>query len=114
MDALGFGFENFDAVGRWRERDGEHPIDALAELPDGRRFDGPVALINVLKQQPDEFRRCLAEKMLTYALGRGLQYFDKCAVDEILSALRQHDDRFSSLVTAIVLSEPFRMRRGEQ
>ncbi|MBW3538847.1 MAG: DUF1592 domain-containing protein [Planctomycetes bacterium] len=114
MDALGFGLENFDVLGRWRERDAEdRPIDASGELPGGARFDGPLQLAGVLRAKQDRFRRTLAEKMLTFALGRGLQYYDRCAVDEITKAVQADNDRFSALVTEIVVSEPFTMRRGE-
>lgn len=113
MDALGFGFENFDAVGVWRERDGASPIDASATLPGDISFNGPVELVQILKGKKAQFSRSLVRKMLTYALGRGLQYYDKCAVDKITSALAENDYRFSTLVIEIVNSEPFQMRRGE-
>lgn len=113
MDALGFGFENFDAIGRWRERDGKAPIDASGTLPGDIHFSGPQELVEILKQRKSSFCRALTRKMLTYALGRGLEYYDRCAVDKIADALAQHDYRFSALVVEIVKSEPFRKRRGE-
>jgi hypothetical protein len=112
MDPLGFGFENFDAVGAWRTKDGKFDVDASGELPSGQKFNGPKELVAVLKTKQAEFRRCLAEKLLTYALGRGLEYYDKCALDDICTAVAADNDRFVTLVLAIVKSEPFQMRRG--
>lgn len=106
MDPIGFAFENFDAVGAWREFDGAFPIDASGELPDGRRFNGPKELIAILKTE-EAFPRTVIEKMLTFALGRGLEYYDKCVTDEILAAAQKADFRFSALVVAIVMSDPF-------
>ena len=106
MDPIGFAFENFDAVGAWREFDGAFPIDASGELPDGRRFNGPKELIAILKTE-ETFPRTVVEKMLTFALGRGLEYYDKCATDEILAAAQKADFRFSALVVAVVMSDPF-------
>jgi len=113
MDALGFGFENFDAVGVWREKDGEHEIDSSGELPSGEKFSGPIELVKILKSRKTQFSRALTEKMLTYALGRGLSYYDRCAVDDILKRLSRGDHRFSELVLGIVHSRPFLKRRGE-
>jgi mono/diheme cytochrome c family protein len=114
MDPLGFGLENFDAIGAWRTRDGEFAIDASGTLPDGQLFQGPAGLRALLKGKAEAFRRCLTEKLLTYALGRGLEYFDKCAVDDIVAALARGPDRFSTLVIEIVKSDPFQMRRGRR
>ncbi len=114
MDAMGFAFENFDAVGAFRARDGNFPIDPSGSLPGGLRFKGPGELKTILKGKKDLFGRCLAEKMLTYALGRGLEYYDRPAVDAIVAALARNDYRFSTLVGAIVKSDPFRLRRGKQ
>jgi hypothetical protein len=113
MDPLGFGFENFDAVGRWRERDGDHPIDSSGELPSGEKFSGPTQLVRILSQRQELFSRMLAGKVLTYALGRGLQPYDESAIDEVVQRLKQNEYRFSQLVTGIALSDPFRMRRGD-
>ncbi len=116
MDALGFGFENFDGIGSWRDQDGRFTIDASGELPGDLGFNGPQQLRQLLKtSQKPQFTRCLAEKMLTYALGRGLESYDRCAVDDIVENLQQNDYRFSALVLGIVNSEPFRLRgfRGE-
>jgi hypothetical protein len=113
MDPLGFGLENFDGIGAWRDKDGKFPIDSSGTLPGGKTFKGPKELRAILKAKAPDFRRCLSEKMLTYALGRGLETYDKCAVDDICSALVKHDDQFSSLVIAVVKSEPFQLRRGK-
>jgi len=112
LDPLGFGLENFDGVGTLRQYDGKFKIDPSGELPDGSKFSGPEELRKVLLSKADLFRRTLSEKMLTYALGRGLEYYDRCAVDDILSALKKGDDRFSAMMTAIVESDPFQKRRG--
>ena len=113
MDPLGFGLQNFDAIGRWRDEESGRPIDASGVLPGGEQFTTPTELGRVLAGKRDEISRCIAEKMMTYALGRGLQYFDRCAVDKIIASLEQTDYRFQHLVTGIVLSDPFRRRRGE-
>jgi hypothetical protein len=113
MDALGFGFENFNAVGIWREKDGQHAVDPSGVLPSGDKFSGPTELIQVLKVRKKQFSRCLSEKMLTYALGRGLEYYDRCAIDEILDRLDRKQYRFSQLVMGIVNSRPFLKRRGD-
>jgi hypothetical protein len=112
MDPLGFGLENYDAVGAWRTTDGEEAIDASGELPDGRTFRGPGELKALLKEREHEFRRCLAEKLLTYALGRGLEWYDACAVERIATRCREGGDRFSVLVTEIVKSPAFRKREA--
>ena len=114
MDQLGFGMENFDAIGRWRETESGKPLDTTGELPGGGSFNGPVELAGVLRQKQCEFGECLAEKMLTYALGRGLEYYDRCATDKIVAAMKEKNFRFSVLVAEIAKSEPFRMRRGEE
>ena len=113
MDDLGFGFENFDAIGRWREKDGEHPIDSSGTLPSGQKFQGPMELVTILKARQGEFAHCLSEKMLTYALGRGLEYYDKCAVDAIVKDVESDQFRLTALIKGVVKSDPFRKRRGE-
>lgn len=107
MDPLGFSLENFDAVGRWRKSDRGQEIDATGQLPEGEAFEGPTGLKKALLRQPDVFARCLAEKLLTYALGRGLNRSDRHAVDRIVATVKLNDYRFSALVIAIVESEPF-------
>ncbi len=113
MDALGFGLENFDAVGAWRAKDGEEVIDASGTLPDGKSFNGPADLKAVLKEKKELFARNLAEQLLTYALGRGLEYYDSRALRQITTATAKQDYKFSALVTAIVKSDPFSQRRGK-
>jgi len=111
MDELGFALENFDPIGGWRLFDGPHQINPSAELPSGEKFSGPNELALLLRRTKHlEFVRCLAEKLLTYALGRGLEYYDKCAVDKIVEKVAEHDFRFSAMVIAIVESEPFQKR----
>ena len=114
MDALGFGFENFDAIGRWRDKDGSHAVDAAGVLPDGAKFSGPEELVSILKGKKTEFTRTAAERMLTYALGRGLVAADRCAVDRIVKQVAEDEFRLSALVQAVVRSAPFRMRRSEE
>jgi hypothetical protein len=110
MDPLGFAFENYDAIGAWRDKDGDEPIDPTGVLPDGKSFNGVADLKAILKERKDLFSRCLTEKMLTYAIGRGIEYYDRCAVDKILEALAKNDYRFSVLLAEVVKSEPFQMR----
>jgi hypothetical protein len=112
MDPLGFAFENYNAIGAWRAKDGEHEINAAGELPDGRKFSGPAGLKEVLLARKDDFARCLAEKMLIYALGRGLEYYDQPTLARIAKRVADNDYRFSWLVVEIVKSEPFVNRRG--
>jgi hypothetical protein len=114
MDPLGFGLENYDAIGAWRTSDAGIPIDATGQLPDGRAFDGPVALRGILEREHDAFARALTVKLLTYALGRGLTPSDRQTVRTIARALPAHDYRFSGLVLEIVRSAPFQRRRGTQ
>jgi len=111
MDPLGFGLENFDAIGGWRTKDGQFAINASGVLPDGRSFDGPQALAAILKAEPDAFTECLTEKLMIYALGRGLEPGDKPAVKQIVKDVRANNYRVSSVILGIVNSEPFRKRR---
>ena len=113
MDALGFGLENYDAIGRWRDNDSGQPIDASGILPGGDKFNGSAELVKVLAKRREDFARCLAEKMLTYALGRELTIADRCHVDKVVAGVDKENYRFSALVTEIVKSEPFRKRRAE-
>ena len=114
MDPIGFGFENFDGIGAWRDREGEHAIDPAGALASGESFRGPADLKRVLlTAKREEFLRCLATKLLTYALGRGLEYYDRCAVDEVVAALKAGDHRFSALVLGVINSAPFQLRRAE-
>ncbi len=111
MDPLGFALENFDAVGRWRTQDEGIAVDASGELPTGEKFNGPAELRQVLvNSKRNEFTRCMIEKSLIYALGRGLEYYDICAVTKIQQALEDDDYRFSTLVLGVVRSDPFQKR----
>jgi len=114
MDPIGFGLENFDAIGRWRTEDGKFPIDASGTLPDGRKFNGPAELENVLMANRDAFAQCLTEKMLIYALGRGLEPYDRPAVKSIAAQVAKDNYRISSLVLGIVNSLPFQERKGDR
>ncbi|WZO95812.1 DUF1592 domain-containing protein [Isosphaeraceae bacterium EP7] len=113
MDPLGFGFENYDAVGAWRDVEGPYKVDASGELPSGQTFGTPKELKAILMGKRDAFSRCLAEKMMTYATGRGLDYRDQCMVDRVVAALSQDEYKFSRLVVEIVKSDPFRRRGGQ-
>jgi hypothetical protein len=112
MDPLGFALENFDGIGTWRASEGETPVDASGTLPDGTHFEGPNGLRAILLNRREEFVEAAAEKLLTYALGRGLEYYDAPAVRAITREAAANDFRWSSLVAGIVKSTPFRMRRS--
>ena len=111
MDPLGFGLENFDRVGAWRSHDGEVAVDASGVLPDGRHFSGPDELRAILAAPPTDFARCLTEKLMTYALGRSFRAADRSSVNRIVQHAARNEYRFSSLVIALVRSDPFLMRR---
>ena len=110
MDPLGMGLENFDAIGRWRVEDRGKAIDARGELPGGQTFEGPQELVKILLNRREDFIRTLTRKMLIYATGRGLEYYDQCVVDDCVEHMSHHNNRFSSLVEAIVLSDAFTTR----
>ncbi|MCA9101423.1 MAG: DUF1592 domain-containing protein [Planctomycetales bacterium] len=113
MDPPGFGLENYDAVGGWRTTDGDDPIDASGEMSDGETFSGPAGLKRLLLGKKELFLRAISEKMLTYALGRGLEYYDRCAVDEIAAAVNNDPEhRFSTLILAIAHNDAFQKRRA--
>lgn len=115
MDALGFGLENFDAIGAWRDRDGRFEIDASGELPGTFEFDGAQQLMEILSQEKaEQFCQCIAQKLFVYALGRGLDSYDRCVVRDAVASLEQNDFRFSALVEAIVTSDAFTMREGKR
>lgn len=108
MDPLGFAMENFDPIGAWREADGGSPVDAAGELPDGEKFAGASELRKLLvESRKEEFIRCLSEKLMVYALGRGLEYQDQCVINKISAALEQDGNRFSRLIVELVQSDPF-------
>ncbi len=114
MDPIGFGLENYDAVGKWRVADGDTPVDASGVLPDGSKFSGPAQLKQVLMRKQTLFVHCLADKLMTYALGRGLERTDRCNLDDIVKSTQKDGDRFSALVAAIVQSHPFREQRRDK
>jgi len=107
MDPIGFALENFDAIGLWRSHDEGSPIDASAQVFDNTMVDGPVALRQWVTHYSGQFVRVGVEKLMTYALGRGLEYQDMPLVRSIARASAQQDNRFSALVLAIVRSAPF-------
>lgn len=113
MDAIGFAFENYDAIGGFRQKDGEFEIDTSGTLPDGRGIAGPADLKKILLERKEQFARCLAEKLMTYAIGRGLEHYDRRAVDRIVLNVAADDYKFSRLAIEIAGSDPFRMRRGK-
>jgi hypothetical protein len=112
MDAIGFAFERFDAVGQVRQTDEGQPIDPAGKLPDGRAFAGAGELKKLLLADKEKVVRNLSSKLLTFGLGRGLDYYDGPAVDKITEAALKVDGRFSALVLGVVQSDPFRLRRG--
>ena len=113
MDPAGLSMENFDAIGRWRATEGVAPIDAAGNLPGGEEFDGVAGLRAAILERPDVFAGVVAEKLLTFALGRGLDHADAPAVRSIVRSAAADDYRMSSLVLGIVNSTPFQMRRSQ-
>ena len=114
MDELGFALENFDAIGEWRDRDAAgSPIDASAKLPDGTTFKGPVELRQVLLKHGDDFLTTITEKLLTYALGRGLDATDAPAIRRIKRDAARANYSFAALVRGVVASVPFHMRMAQ-
>jgi Protein of unknown function (DUF1592)/Protein of unknown function (DUF1588)/Protein of unknown function (DUF1587)/Protein of unknown function (DUF1585)/Protein of unknown function (DUF1595) len=114
MDPLGFGLENYDAIGRWRTMDGNFPVDSSGTLPGGKTFSSPAEMRALLTAQMPQFSRTVIEKMLTYALGRGLKPFDRTTVDNISRSLGADGYRFQTLIQLIVDSLPFQSRRGDE
>jgi hypothetical protein len=112
MDAIGFAFEKFDGVGLLRTMDEGSPIDPSGKLSDGRAFSGAGELQQILRQDREKFVRNLSTKLLTYGLGRGLDYYDGPAIDKITASAIKSGNRFSSVVLGVVMSDPFRLRRG--
>jgi mono/diheme cytochrome c family protein len=113
MDPVGFSLENYDAIGRWRTDETGTPIDASGNLPDGVKFEGASGLRKALLSRPELFVTTMTEKLLTYGLGRGLEFYDAAAVRKIVRDAHSKDDRFSSLILGIVNSTPFQMRRSQ-
>ncbi|MGH9255534.1 MAG: DUF1588 domain-containing protein, partial [Vicinamibacterales bacterium] len=115
MDPLGFALENFDGVGRWRTTDANEPIDASGTTPDGTAFRGPAGLREVLLQKRrEQFAATVADRLLTYALGRGLEYYDAPSVRRIVRDAAPGSYTLSSLVLGVARSTPFQMRRSEE
>jgi hypothetical protein len=116
MDPLGFALENFDAIGKWRDTSGsdDTPIDASGQLPDGTQIDGPAELRKVLAGKDVQFVTAVTEKLLTYALGRGVEYYDQPSIRSIVREAAASDYRWSSMVLGIVKSTPFQMRRTQE
>jgi len=113
MDPLGFALENFDAIGQWRTNISGQPVDSSGVLPGGEKFEGPAELKKILLKHKEDFVRNLTEKMLAYALGRGLEYYDMPTVKEISQTVARNDYRSSVLIAEIVKSYPFQFRRTE-
>jgi mono/diheme cytochrome c family protein len=113
MDPVGFSMENYDAVGRWRNAEDGVPIDASGGLPDGSKFEGVAGLQQALLSRPEVFAGTFTEKLMTYALGRGVEYYDAPAVRKVVGEARTSDFRFSSFILGIVNSTPFQMRRSQ-
>jgi Protein of unknown function (DUF1588)/Protein of unknown function (DUF1585) len=107
MDTLGFGLENFDAIGRWRSRDETFPVDSTGTLPDGSSFSTPPELARILAKRPGAFAQCLTEKLLTFALGRGPDSQERAAAAEISQAAAKTNYRFSDLILGVVTSHAF-------
>ncbi|MXW69610.1 MAG: DUF1588 domain-containing protein, partial [Acidimicrobiia bacterium] len=113
MDPIGFSLENYDAVGKWRTRFAGQPIDASGAIPGGSEFSGPDGLANLLLERPGDFVGAVTEKLMTYALGRGLEYYDMSAVRSIVRNAEEDDYRWSSVIMGVIESAPFQMRRTE-
>ncbi len=120
MDPLGFALENFDPTGRWRTEETNGPadltpqkIDASAQLPDGTKFDGVAGLRHILEERSDQFVYTMTEKLLTFALGRGADWYDAPAIRDAVRAAQKDDYHFATLVTSIVSSRPFQMRMSQ-
>jgi Protein of unknown function (DUF1588)/Protein of unknown function (DUF1585) len=112
MDPIGFALENYDGIGKWRAKDGGTTIDASGRLPDGTQFDGPAGLRKVMTTaRRDEFVSTVAEKLLTYSLGRGVEPYDRPTLRAIVRESERNNYRLADLVEEIVKSTPFQMRR---
>lgn len=113
MDPAGFSLENYDAIGRWRLQDGTAALDVSGSLPDGSKFTGVDGLQKAVLARPELFASALTEKLMTYALGRGVEWFDAPAVRRVVAGAGANDYRFSSIILGIVESTPFEMRRPQ-
>jgi hypothetical protein len=113
MDVLGFGLENYNGIGKWRTMDGKFPVDSTGTLPNGKSFSSPAEMRSALLSRLPDFAHCITEKMLTYALGRGVGPNDRRTVDEIDRSLAAQDYPFEQFIFEVVRSLPFQSRRGE-
>ncbi|HUP04537.1 MAG TPA: DUF1592 domain-containing protein [Bryobacteraceae bacterium] len=113
MDVLGFGLENYNGIGKWRTTDGKFPIDVGGTMPDGASFHTAAEMRSVLLADMPQFAHCLTEKLMTYALGRGMEAYDARAMDDIDKALAADNYKFQTLIHQVVTSLPFQSRRGE-
>jgi hypothetical protein len=114
MDPIGFAMENFDAVGKWRDQDAGKPIDVSSKLTDGTVVDGIPGVKNLVLRDPARFAGAIAGKLLMYAIGRNVQYFDEPAIREIVRKAAPGDYKFADLVSGVVQSMPFQTRRVPQ
>ena len=113
MDPLGFGLENYDAIGKWRTEDGKFPVDSSGIFPNGKAFSSPASMKALLRDNLPDFARGLSEKMLTYALGRGVERYDRPTIQDLMGRMAKNEYKLQSLILGIVQSAPFQQRRGE-
>jgi hypothetical protein len=113
MDPVGFSLENFDAVGRWRDIESGKPVDASGGLPDGSVFKGVSGLETAILNRPEVFVSTMTEKLMTFALGRGVEHYDGPAIRRVVREVRKDNYRFSAIVLGIVRSVPFQMRNSK-
>jgi len=114
IDPLGFSLENFNAIGKWREKDGNFAVDSTGELTTGQKFTGAADMANIfLTDRRDTYLRGLVKKMMTYALGRGVEPYDRPAVDAVLARMAKENHSFQSMMLGIAESLPFQKRRGD-
>jgi hypothetical protein len=114
MDPIGFALENFNGVGEWRHDVDGVKVDSSGSLPDGTKFNGPMELRQIVLRNPERFAHTVVDKMLTYALGRGTEYYDGPAIRKIVADAAKTDYRWSSIILGIVKSEPFQMRGARE
>ena len=113
MDPIGFSLEHFDAVGQWRDLEAGQPVDATGGLPDGSTFEGVAGLEAAILKKPNLFVTALTERLMTYALGRGVELYDGPAIRQVVRQATEQDHRFSAIVLGIVRSTPFQMRNAQ-
>jgi len=114
MDPIGFAMENFDAIGKWRTTEAQTPIDVSGALPDGTKFQGATELQKIFLGRPELFVTTVTEKLLTYALGRGVEYHDQPAIRSIMRDAARNNYRWSALILGIVKSVPFEMQSARE